>query len=72
MILYGRFNYEKEHGVTFASRAADSIIGGIEAVAFHDKMKGHYKDMVRSLGSNYKIPAIRHQHIRKPENLELG
>lgn len=63
--------YEKEHGLTFASTAVDSIADGIDAVVFHDKMKGCYKDLVRTLGERYQIPVIRHQRLRQPEELQL-
>ncbi len=62
--------YEEEHGLAFASAAADAIEGGIEAIVFHDKMKACYKDLVRALGEKYRIPVLRHQHIRQPENIQ--
>ncbi len=62
--------YEKEHGLKFASAAADAIAGGVEAVAFHDKMKGCYKDLVRALGEKYHIPVLKHQRLRRPEEIE--
>lgn len=62
--------YEKEQGLTFACAAADSIAGGVEAVVFHDKMKACYKDLARALGEKYRIPALRHQRLRQPEELQ--
>ena len=63
--------YEKEHGLEFISAAIDKIAGGVEAVVFHDKMKGCYKDLVRAVGEKYQIPVLRHQRLRQPEELQL-
>lgn len=62
--------YEKEHGITFACAAADAIVGGVEAVVFHDKMKSCYKDLVRALGEKYQIPILRHQRLRQPKEIQ--
>lgn len=61
--------YEKEQGFAFACAATDSIAGGVEAVAFHDKMKACYKDLARALGEKYEVPVLRHQRLRQPEEL---
>lgn len=62
--------YETEQGLAFASLAADAIIGGIEAIAFHDKMKGCYKNLVRALGEKYRVPILKHQRLRHPADIE--
>lgn len=61
--------YEGEKGIEMASRCIDSIIGGIDAIVFHDKLKGCYKDVVRSLGEKYNVPILKHQALRKPESI---
>ncbi len=63
--------YELDHGLSFASAAVDAIPGGIEAIAFHDKMKGCYKDLVRTLGEKYNVPILRHQRLRNPGDTGL-
>lgn len=63
--------YENEDGFERAKNAIDAIDGGICAIAFHDKMKGHYKDLVRALGKEYDVPIFKHQRLRKPETMEL-
>ena len=63
--------YENEDGFERAKKAVESIDGGIAAIAFHDKMKGHYKDLVRALGKHYDVPIFKHQRLRKPETMEL-
>lgn len=61
--------YEGEDGIKRASSCIDSIIGGIDGIVFHDKLKGCYKDLVRKLGEKYNVPILKHQSLRNPENL---
>lgn len=63
-------NYQEESGFERACKCIDSIEGGVEAIFFHDKLKGCYKDLVRNLGAKYNIPIYKHQKLRKPEDLE--
>ena len=63
--------YENEDGFERACRCVDAIEGGIEAIFFHDKMKGCYKDLVRKLGAHYNVPIFKHQKLRTPEELGL-
>ncbi len=62
--------YEGEKGLEMASNCVDAIIGGIDGIVFHDKLKGCYKDVVRALGEKYKVPILKHQALRKPENIK--
>ena len=62
--------YENETGMERASKCIDAIEGGVEAIFFHDKMKGCYKDLVRRLGTKYNVPIYKHQKLRTPEQLE--
>ena len=61
--------YEGEKGIEKATKCIDSIIGGIDAIVFHDKLKGCYKDVFRALGEKYQVPVLKHQALRKPENI---
>ena len=61
--------YENENGIEKASKCIDAIIGGIDGIVFHDKLKGCYKDIVRALGEKYNVPILKHQALRKPENI---
>ena len=63
--------YETESGFDRACKCVESINGGIEAIVFHDKMKGCYKDLVRRLGAHYDVPIYKHQRLRSPETLEF-
>ena len=42
--------YKGESGLERAKACVNAIAGGVEAIFFHDKLKGCYKDLVRSLG----------------------
>ena len=64
--------YETERGFARACACVDSIEGGIEAIVFHDKMKGCYKDLVRRLGAHYDVPIYKHQRLRSPETMEFS
>ncbi len=64
--------YETESGFERACACVDSIEGEIEAIVFHDKMKGCYKDLVRKLGAHYDVPIYKHQRIRSPETMEFA
>ncbi|KAF5039889.1 D-aminoacyl-tRNA deacylase [anaerobic digester metagenome] len=61
--------YENEQGEEKLSACIESIIGGIDGIVFHDKLKGCYKDLVRKLGEKYNVPIIKHQALRMPENI---
>ena len=60
----------EEDGYEKMKNCISAIDGGVEAIFFHDKMKGCYKDLVRKLGQEYNIPIYKHQKLRKPEELE--
>lgn len=62
--------YDEPHGLEFMERAVSAIDGGIEAIAFHDKLKGTYKDTVRKLGEKLGVPILKHQRLRNPETIE--
>ena len=64
--------YEGENGFERACACVDSIEGGIQAIVFHDKMKGCYKDLVRALGARYQVPFYKHQRLRSPETMEFA
>ncbi|MBR5474509.1 MAG: hypothetical protein IKU83_03755, partial [Lachnospiraceae bacterium] len=61
--------YETEEGFRKACACMDAIEGGVDAIFFHDKMKGCYKDLVRRLGEAYQVPIYKHQKLRVPAEL---
>lgn len=64
--------FDDENGLSRARACIDSITGGIEAIVFHDKLKGCYKDLVRKLGQELQVSIYRHQKLRTPEELTWG
>ncbi len=64
--------YEDESGFERACACIDAIEGGVEAIIYHDKLKGCYKDLARRLGEKYQIPTGKHQKLRNPQNMEFS
>jgi D-tyrosyl-tRNA(Tyr) deacylase len=63
--------YDGVSGLERLEACAASIVGGIHAIAFHDNLKGVYKDHVRALGQKLGVPAFKHQKLERPQLLEL-
>jgi len=61
--------YEAEDGQAKLEACTASILGGIDAVVFHDNLKGIYKDRLRALAQKHGIPAVKHQALRRPESI---
>lgn len=61
--------YEDDLGFERAYKAVESIEGGIEAVFFHDKLKGCYKNLVRLLEMKLNVPIYKHQRLRNPQDI---
>ncbi|WP_176045618.1 D-aminoacyl-tRNA deacylase [Burkholderia sp. BCC1644] len=61
------------HGYDSPERLADlvtcarSIKDGIDAVAFHDNLKGAHKQQVRNLASELRVPALSHRKLRSSD-----
>ncbi len=62
-------HYDDEGGPEKLEACVASIHGGIEAITFHDNLKGVYKDRFRSLAAEYGIPVFKHQNLRRPEEI---
>ena len=62
--------YEREDGLSRLRACVSSIHGGIEGIAFHDNLKGVYKDQLRSLAAELRVPVFKHKKLRKPETIE--
>ncbi|MCL1982023.1 MAG: hypothetical protein FWG53_02885, partial [Clostridiales bacterium] len=56
-------------GLEKVEKAVKSIIGGIDAVVFHEGLKGAYKQLCRDTGEKYNVPARKHKALRSPEEL---
>lgn len=61
--------YDREDGLSRLKACVNTINGGIEGIAFHDNLKGIYKDQLRSLAEELKIPVFKHKKLRKPETI---
>jgi D-tyrosyl-tRNA(Tyr) deacylase len=61
--------YEEPNGPARLEACVGTIVGGIEGIAFHDNLKGVYKDRFRKLASDLGIPVFRHQALRHPETI---
>ena len=61
--------YEGEEGVEKLARCAATITGGVDAVVFHDNLKGPLKAAARALGERLGVPAFQHRRLRQPEPL---
>ena len=61
--------YEEEGGQVKLEGCMQSIQGGIVGIVFHDKLKGVYKEQVRTLGRKYNIPVFKHQLLRRPGDI---
>jgi len=62
-------HYEDEDGPEKLEACVGSIHGGIEGIAFHDNLKGVYKDRFRALAAKLGIPVFKHQALRRPEDI---
>jgi len=63
--------YDGPSGLERLEACAASIAGGIHAIAFHDNLKGAYKDQARALAQKLGIPCFKHQKLERPQLLEL-
>jgi D-tyrosyl-tRNA(Tyr) deacylase len=48
----------------------NTIAGGIDAIVFHDNLKGAVKAQLRTLAETLGVPAIKHQRLRMPGTIE--
>ena len=56
--------YITEEGYEKMLRAAESVLGGIDAVVFHDNLAGAYKSVCRAIADHYGVPAFKHKTLR--------
>ena len=61
--------YEGPEGQEKLEKCIQSIQGVIDGIAFHDGLKGMYKEQMRVLGKKYDIPAFKHQLLRRPKDI---
>lgn len=62
-------HYECEDGLVKLENCIKSIKGGIACIAFHDNLKGAYKEQLRILGKKNNVPVFKHQLLRRPTDI---
>jgi hypothetical protein len=45
----------------------ESITGGVDAVVFHDNLKGSLKQQARQLALRLDVPLLSHKKLRSPD-----
>jgi D-tyrosyl-tRNA(Tyr) deacylase len=61
--------YEGEEADDRLDACAASVIGGVDAIVIHRKLKGSYKDAFRRLGERLQVPVLNHKVLTRPEEL---
>nr|WP_217447189.1 D-aminoacyl-tRNA deacylase [Burkholderia pyrrocinia] len=59
--------YDSPERLTDLITCARSIKGSVDAIAFHDNLKGAHKQQVRSLASELRVPALSHRKLRSSD-----
>jgi len=62
-------DYASETGYEKLRSAASSIRGGIDAVVYHEGIKGAFRDQCRRLADELGVPVLKHKALRRPEAL---
>ena len=60
-------NYVGEDGLEKLDNCAESIIGGIRGIIFHDNLKGEYKDLCREMAKRSGIFVGKHRVLKNPD-----
>lgn len=61
--------YEGKESMDKLEDCIQAIQGGIAGIAFHDNLKGVYKDQFRTLAARHGVPVFKHQLLRRPEDI---
>ncbi|WP_407151125.1 D-aminoacyl-tRNA deacylase [Bradyrhizobium sp. ORS 86] len=56
--------YDHESRLVDLKACANSIVGGVQAIVYHDKLKAAYKGVARLLAEELGVPLISHKKIR--------
>ena len=63
--------YTGENGMMYLMRCINSIEGGIDGIAIHEKLRKDLRDAVTILADNIGIPVIKRKGLKSPENTIL-
>ncbi|MCK1544278.1 D-aminoacyl-tRNA deacylase [Bradyrhizobium sp. 179] len=58
--------YDRESRLADLRACVHSILGGIQAIVHHDKLKGPYKGIARLLAEELGVPMLSHKKVRVP------
>jgi len=61
--------YDNHQGLDRLHACVQSIVGGVDGIVFHDKLKGNYKERLRELSEELSIPIFKHKALRNPSSL---
>jgi hypothetical protein len=63
--------YDQPEGLERLRSCAASVVGGVHLVAYHDNLKGAFKDQARRLAEVLGVPAVNHKKLRVPAELPV-
>jgi D-tyrosyl-tRNA(Tyr) deacylase len=56
--------YRGPEGVDRIRRCVGTIIGGVNAIVYHDSLKADQKSCLKNLADELSIPLVKHRHLR--------
>ncbi|WP_322047737.1 D-aminoacyl-tRNA deacylase [Paraburkholderia sp. J67] len=59
--------YDSEARFDALLACAQSIRGGVDAIAYHDNLKGSFKQQCKRLAAHLGVPALSHRKLRTPD-----
>lgn len=63
--------YMEEGGTAKLEECIDTIVGGVDAIVIHEKLKKSLKDIAREVSEKREIPLIKRKELKTPENTLL-
>ncbi|MCR5942559.1 D-aminoacyl-tRNA deacylase [Ochrobactrum sp. XJ1] len=58
------YKYDEPRHLNSLHAAAQSTVGGLAGIVYHDKLKASFKEQARQLGELLKVPAMSHRKFR--------
>lgn len=58
--------YDRESRLLDLRNCVHSILGGIQSIVYHDKLKAPYKGVARLLAEELSVPMLSHKKLRAP------
>jgi D-tyrosyl-tRNA(Tyr) deacylase len=63
--------YEDPSRLPYLLACAESITGGVDAVVYHDNLKGSLKQQARQLALQLRVPLLSHKKLRSSDILSV-